>query len=160
MKCRAAGARGRGFTLIELVIVIVVVGILAAVALPSYQNYVLRTNRSAAKSALLQAAARQEQYFADNKTYADSMTDLGFAADPLDIDNQGQPAASNIVYQISVTPQDSTRTTSATVPVLYYTLSAVPQNNQVKDTSCDTLSLMEDGTRGETGSGTSYDCWR
>lgn len=160
MNDRGARRRATGFTLVELMIVVIVLGILVAVALPSYQGYVIRTSRSAAKSVLLQAAARQEQYFSDHKSYADSMTDLGYASDPVNIDNQGQPAGTNIVYQVSVTPQNAARTTNATVPVLYYTLAAAPQNRQTRDTKCGTLSLREDGQRFETGTDTAYECWR
>ena len=66
--------RHRGFTLIELMIVVAIVAILAGVAYPSYRNYILKGNRAAAQAFLMDAAQRQQQYFLDNRTYA---TDLG-----------------------------------------------------------------------------------
>ena len=66
--------RNGGFTLIELMIVVVIIGVLAAVAYPSYQNYILKGNRASAQAFLMDAAQRQAQYFLDNRTYA---TDLG-----------------------------------------------------------------------------------
>src|SRR5690606_13347971 len=69
-----------GFTLVELLIVVVIIGILAAIGYPSYLQYVTRTKRTTAKSVLMQVADRQEQYFSDNKQYADTMAELGYSA--------------------------------------------------------------------------------
>ncbi len=60
----------RGVTLIELVVVMIIVGILAAVAIPSYRNYVLRSQRSDAKDALLALATQQEKHYLQCNTYA------------------------------------------------------------------------------------------
>ncbi len=68
--------RVTGFTLIELMIVVVIVGILAAVAVPQYGDYILKGRRAAAQGFLMQVAQRQQQYFLDNRTYALSLADL------------------------------------------------------------------------------------
>ena len=60
----------RGFTLIELMIVVAVVGILAAVAYPSYTQYVIRSHRASAQTQMLNIANRQQQFFIANRTYA------------------------------------------------------------------------------------------
>ena len=86
----APARRAGGFTLIEMLITVVILGILAAITYPNYRDYVVRSQRDMAKSAILQFLDRQEQYFIDNKTYTADATDLGFAASPFAINRKGQ----------------------------------------------------------------------
>ena len=67
-----------GVTLIELMIVVVILGILASVALPSYRDYVIRADRAEGTTALLQIAAAQEKWYLQNNTYTGSLANLGF----------------------------------------------------------------------------------
>ncbi len=83
----------RGFTLMELMIAVAIVGILAAIAVPSYQAQMRQGYRSDAITELQRILAAQERYFMSNKTYTDDMTDLGFAADPYVIDRYSIAAA-------------------------------------------------------------------
>jgi len=69
--------RQRGFTLVELMIAVAVIGILAAVALPSYSQYLVRSNRAAAQAYLVELSQAQAQYMADSRSYAGSVEDLG-----------------------------------------------------------------------------------
>ncbi|PLW81615.1 pilus assembly protein [Kineobactrum sediminis] len=69
----------RGFTLIELMIVIAIVAILVTVALPAYQGYVIKANRGAAQSFLLDIAQRQQLYFNDTRTYASTAVELNLS---------------------------------------------------------------------------------
>lgn len=140
----------RGFTLIELMIVVVVVAILAAIAFPSYREYVLRSNRAVAKSMLTQVADRQEQFYVSNKRYSDDLEELGFAADPLFVDRSGNQAATdggNAIYQVTLA-----RPTNMT-----FTVQAAVRNTQVKDTKCTGFTINQAGQR--TATGTASDCW-
>ena len=71
--------RDSGFTLIELMIVIAIVGILAAVAYPAYTSHVIKANRAAAQSFMLEVAQRQQNHMMNSRTYATSLTDLGLS---------------------------------------------------------------------------------
>src|SRR5690348_9225695 len=67
-------ADARGFTLLELMIAVLIVGILAAIALPSYQQYMIRGRRAAAKSAMMDIANREQQMLIANRVYSDTAT--------------------------------------------------------------------------------------
>jgi type IV pilus assembly protein PilE len=72
----------RGFTLIELIIAVAVVGILVAIAVPSYQNHLRKARRADAQGFITQIAQRQQQYLLDARTYAYNLSDLGLTAPP------------------------------------------------------------------------------
>ena len=78
--------KSAGFTLIELMIVVAIIGIIAAIAYPSYQDQVRKSKRTDGHSKIMDAMARQERYYSENNTYTDDMTDLGYDADPVDSD--------------------------------------------------------------------------
>lgn len=85
----------KGFTLIELMIAVAILGIVASIAIPSYFEHVKRTSRTEAITALLDASNRQEQFFVDNREYTSSLNNLGvitptehgFYAITVDVDN-------------------------------------------------------------------------
>ena len=141
----------RGFSLIELMIVVVIVGILASIAYPSYAEYVMRGNRQAARSALLQIADRQEQFFLDNKRYAGDLAELNMGAETVGIDRDGQIVdadGDDLIYSVTFDDADDTS----------WTLSAEPLNNQAdRDTDCATLTLASTGERGNSAGG--ENCW-
>jgi len=68
----------QGITLLELMIVVMIVGILAAVAYPNYRDFAARAKRNEAKAALLRIATNQERFYLNNNTYTNDMTQLGF----------------------------------------------------------------------------------
>ncbi|MDX9886922.1 type IV pilin protein [Thauera sp.] len=74
--------RVRGFTLIELMIAVAVIGILASIAYPSYTEYVRKARRATAESALMDIASKQHTYLLSRRTFTASETDLGFSAPP------------------------------------------------------------------------------
>lgn len=73
-----AKARQRGFTLMELMITVAIVGILAAVAYPAYTSHIIKSNRTAAKAQMMDIANREQQYLLANRSYAEKTT----ATDP------------------------------------------------------------------------------
>ena len=68
----------KGFTLIELMIVVAIIGILAAIAIPNFLNYQCKARQSEAKTNLASVATAQESYFAENGAYSSSKTAIGF----------------------------------------------------------------------------------
>jgi type IV pilus assembly protein PilE len=81
---RTATSRMRGFTLIELMIVCAIVGILLAIALPSYALFMKQSRRGSAEAVLMDIAQRQQQYLIDARAYAPSVAALGTTT-PVDV---------------------------------------------------------------------------
>lgn len=139
-----------GFTLIEMMIVLVIAGILFFVALPAYQNSVLKSRRSAAKIGLADIMSRQEQYFINNKAYATGLAALGFP-DPYYVDGQAQesPGAGNRVYKLELVLNAAK----------FESARAIPQNSQTKDTRCGNFVLNVSGAKSNSGGGSVSECW-
>lgn len=132
----------RGFTLIELMVVVAIVAILAAIAYPSYRDSVRRSHRSEGEAMLLDAAARLEKYMSNNNTYTQDMTALGYSADPA--------ISENGYYSVDV----AAPTTSCPIASCYK-LTATARGSQADDTHCATMSIDSLGQR----TGTNSDCW-
>jgi len=130
-----------GFSLIELMIVVAVIGILAAIAYPSYQDQIVKSRRAEGKAKLLEVAQALEKC----KTLYGSYDNANCAAHGVVTGGKTQPSASGF-YAVSATA------TSATA----FTLQAVPTPT---DAVCGTLTLDQTGTKGESGTGTVPDCW-
>ncbi|OHC27684.1 MAG: pilus assembly protein PilE [Pseudomonadales bacterium RIFCSPLOWO2_12_59_9] len=145
-----------GFTLIELMIVVAIIGILAAIAYPSYQEYILRSNRTEAQTLLSDAAARQERFYAQNNFYITTQATIN----GLGLRNTSGVAPDFIVRS----DRDRYRLTVAAVANDGgYTLTATPTPGgpQVGDTKCLNLTLSALGTRDVSAvGGVANDCWR
>lgn len=128
--------KNQGFTLIELMIVVTIMGIIAAVGYPSYTNYVLRTHRAEAMNELTRLANLQEQFFADNRSYADKLTTLGLATDKLTTDS-GR-------FEISVTASAARS----------FTLTATAVGVQANDV-CKTFTINQLGQK----TASQANCW-
>jgi len=127
--------RGRGFSLIELVVAMAIVAILAAIAYPSYQSYVVRSNRSAAQQFMLNAANRQEQYMLDRRQYADGADAAAVLADL----SLSVPDDVSKVYDVSFNVDNT-----ATPPA--FSVSTAPKSGTVQDGD-GTMTLNSDGTK-------------
>jgi type IV pilus assembly protein PilE len=138
-----------GVTLVELVIVLVIVGILASIAVPTYSEYVRRTHRAEGKSALLKLAAAQEQYYVQNNTYA-TAAKLS-TAPPAGL---GIPATTeNGRYTLAIA--DGADATG-------YTATATAAGSQLKDTQCASFTINQLGQKTATKSGggdATDECW-
>ncbi len=145
--------RQRGVTLIEMMIVLVILAVIASFAYPSYMNYVVDTKRTAATSILLQVADRQQQFFMDNKRFANDLTNLGFANNPLVIADDGSPMA-------NAADSDSTYSVAlSNITATTYTITAAPLNGQAaRDAECGSLTLNQALMKGSSGGGS--DCWK
>jgi type IV pilus assembly protein PilE len=136
----------RGVTLVELMIVVIIVGILAAIAYPSYIKYVTKSNRSAAESFLLTVANKQEQYMLDARNYVNDPGALSTL-------NLTTPSEVSSHYTISVSADNSTTPPS-------YTITATPTGSQLtRDTDCANLTLNQAGAKGISGTSSVTNCW-
>jgi type IV pilus assembly protein PilE len=139
-----------GMTLIEILIVLVILAILSAVALPTYQGNVRKSGRAAAKGALMDVAMRQEQYFINNKSYATALPGLGLP-DPYYFDKTTeQVAATDTSRAYQLTLANTTATS--------YDAVATPVHNQSVD-GCGNYTLKSDGTRAVSGAVGNEACW-
>ena len=104
-----------GFTLIELMIVVAIIGILAMIGIPSYDRYMVRSKRAVAKQFLLAVASKQEQYMLDARAYSDSLTTLAMTA-PSELTN---------FYTFSIA--------ACAAPCTTYTITATAVGKQTSD---------------------------
>lgn len=128
--------RVAGFTLIELMIVVAIIGILAAFAYPAYGRYVMETRRTDAVSALLSGIQSMERCRATNYSYADCQNNL--------------PAESEEKFY-AITASNVSATT--------FTLTATAQGAQAQDTDCPTLTIDQTSQRGPVDTSGDADCW-
>ncbi|ESQ14706.1 MAG: hypothetical protein N838_11030 [Thiohalocapsa sp. PB-PSB1] len=120
-----------GFTITELLIAVAILSILIAVALPSYQSHMLKARRNEGQSLLLDVAARQEQYYGDNRTFTEDMTQLGYAADPVISENGN--------YAI-----DAVAGTTNSIATSFLA-TATRIGKQLYDTACGDFTIDSDG---------------
>lgn len=131
-----------GFTLVELMIVMAVIGILTAIAYPSYQSYVVRTNRAVATGCLQEMAQHMERRYTTTMAY-DSVATLPVLTCTGEVTGR---------YTFAFATGQPTGTT--------YAIEAIPAAAQASDTRCATLGLSQLGAKTISGTGTVNECWR
>jgi len=133
----------KGFTLIELMVVVAIVGILVAVALPSYQDYVIRSKRADATGALMAATNAMERWRANNFSYAGAAVGTTFST------NVPSDGSATAYYTLALS--NLTATT--------YTITATAVNEQATSLGvAETLTIDQNGNKTWTFSGTEA-CW-
>lgn len=138
----------RGFTLIEMLITLAMIGILSALAYPSYRDHVLRTRRSEAFSALAAVAQAQDRWRAIHTQYASSLAELG-------LESTSSPGQH---YLIDLQPHETHSNT-------HFTATARPTGPQSADTRCALLQLGQHGRQqlrtasDQRGADTTQHCW-
>lgn len=132
-----------GFTLLELLIAVAIIGVLATIAYPSYTQYIVRANRSAVQSFMYSVSNKQEQFMLDARKYG-TKAEL----------NMTVPTEVTGKYDWDVVPDMTTAPPS-------YVITATPQGVQAsRDTKCMTLTLNHLGVKTHSGSAPSVsDCW-
>jgi type IV pilus assembly protein PilE len=131
--------KAMGFTLIELMIVVVIIGILMAISVPAYQGYVLRSHRTDAQSSLLDIAARQERYVAQNIA--------GYTSQLVDDLKLASANSSKGYYTLAVTSAPCNDFANC------YTIIATAVGSQANDTDCPKINYDSAGRK------TPAACW-
>lgn len=139
--------RQNGFSLVELLIVVSVMGVLALIAVPSYNEVMTKSRRTDGKMALMDLAARMERYYSEHHSYADAAIAPSGTSDTQVLNSN---ESSQGWYQLQISSQSATS----------YTISAIPQNAQAgADLTCATFTYDNLGQEGISGSGTIAQCW-
>jgi len=153
-----ASRESRGFTLLELMITLAIAAILASIAIPAYNSYILKSHRTEAKSALLDMASMEERFFSTQNGYSQLTTDLGYSGNWPVVVGSGY-------YEIQMPAVNPATAPSPGNPAgtpASFTLTAVPVpgNMQTGDTACTQFNVLSNGTKTAAGSPTaSTDCW-
>ena len=138
----------KGFTLVELIVTMVVVSILAAIAIPGYTSQIRKSRRTEARNAVLDAAAREERFFATHNTYSLTATDLGYGTFPAPVGSY---------YTLSV----QCPVAAAGGCAAGFTVTAVPPTTspQSKDTACTAFMVDQTGLQTATPAANNTLCW-
>ncbi|HEY4749027.1 MAG TPA: type IV pilin protein [Steroidobacteraceae bacterium] len=151
MEPHPKAASSRGFTLIELMIVVAIATILLAIAVPLYMDQTRQSRRTEAKQALLDLAGREERYFSTMASYTNVAANLGYTAFPTTVGSG--------YYTVTVCSPASAACGSNALAAPSYSFIATPLGTQTKDTQCTSFSVDSTGLQYATGSQTAAFCW-
>jgi type IV pilus assembly protein PilE len=151
----------RGFTLVELLVTMVIATILIGIAVPTYQVQVRKSRRTEAKTAALDAAAREERFYATQNRYSSDTGELGYTSG-----SGSFPVSVGNYYEIVINPANITAPVATTTGVstgsFTVTVQAIPGGPQAADTSCQTFVVTQTGARTATGTDPTPNttCWQ
>lgn len=141
-----------GFTLVELMVVVAIVGLLAIIAYPSYNQFILKSRRTDARNAVLDLASREERYFSVNNSYTNLPSALGYNTSttfPIDVSVSGKS-----YYALTAT--------FSTVPP-GFVATATPTSSQLADTTCYSFQVNQSGAQANVDSSSNplatSGCW-
>lgn len=148
-----AATKSKGFSLIEMMIVVVVIAILAAIAIPIYQKQVQESRRTAAKTALLDVASREEKFYSTNNYYTLLLSNLGYSAAQITGNTLQAPGGGSDYYTVKFPAAASTQAQS-------YTAQAVPvAGSQQASDLCGTYQITDLGVQTNFGGAQTTGCW-
>ncbi len=136
-----------GFSLLELLAVLAIIGVLYAMVMPQYRQHVLRSSRTEGQALLVDAAARQARHYAQHQHHITATSALGELQLPFG--ENGEVRSNNGLYRLTSEPGDGG-----------YRLRAEPLGPQRSDTACATLWLDGVGRTGTTGTVSALECWK
>ncbi|MRD47398.1 type IV pilin protein [Caenimonas koreensis] len=142
----------KGFTLIEIMIVVAIIAIIAAIALPSYTSYVARARRADARTTLLQAAQFMQRFYSANDQYDKTRDGTKDAIDVIPDNLKRSPIDGTQLYTLSFsgTPTAST-----------YVLQMVPvAGSSMASDECGTYTINQAGAKTVSGSKSVAECWK
>lgn len=132
-----------GFTMVELMVVVMIVAVLALIALPNYLNSVTKSNRRAAAGCTIEAAQFMERFYTTNLRY-----------------DQSRAGAAPVLPQVTCSNSPLYSFALRDLTTTTYTIAATPQGAQAsRDTSCGELSINQAGIKSKTGTATVAECW-
>lgn len=149
----------KGFTLIELMVVIAVITILAMVAYPAYTNQLIKVRRNDARVALLALAQAQERYFTIEGHYASALNDSSLKHN---LDDATSTSIPTDYYTITIEMRNAENSASCTGDCAGYRATATPNSSttQANDANCKTMILSHIGQKsGTADSGKTVECW-
>jgi type IV pilus assembly protein PilE len=150
-------AKTAGFTLIELMIAVAIVGILATIAAVSYQRQVIQSHRTDARTALLDLAGREEKLFSTTNQYSGIPSVLGYGTATTAVSFPVGSSNGTNYYNVLITtpdPAQPANTNSYTI-----TATPIPGSPQAADTTCTSLTVNQLGQQTATPAANTATCW-
>jgi type IV pilus assembly protein PilE len=151
--------RTGGFTLVELMIVVVIATILLSIAVPSYMSQIRESRRTDARTALLDLAGREESYNAAMNAYTNVATNLGYTAFPISVGSGYYTITVACVAAYGAALACDPNANAPVGPSYYLTATPVAGTSQASDTQCTSFSVDSQGNQFSLGSAPTTTCW-